>query len=128
MNTFPFTPASTSRSPTSGSSAGDDVGDEVIDLVPYIRPVRRLVAWYNQIVDPDPAVGAPNIYELDEIVTSLKSLDPLPGQLGRDLATVTTASEDALAEEIIWAILRLGHLAALDDDTAAQRLTDDDLN
>ena len=96
----------------------DDVA--VIDLGHYVMPVRHLVEWYNALVDH--TLPEPDIYVLDDIVTRLRELPHLPGQLGHDLQTVTTADHDAIAEDIIEAVIRLGHLAALDLETAEHQL------
>lgn len=94
--------------------ATDDPDDapEVVDLMPYVGPVQRLVAWYDRLADPDQA--EPDIFELDDIVVSLQGLPGLPGQLGDDLRLIANASEDAIRSDIIDAIGRLRRLAGLD--------------
>lgn len=96
------------------AAAGTDANHQgdVIDLIPYVGPVQRLVSWYDRLNDP--AASEPDIYELDDIVRALQGLVPLTGQLGRDLAVITDATDDALRGDIIDAIGRLRRLATLD--------------
>lgn len=90
----------------------DDERADVVDLIPYVLPVQRLVDWYDRLASVDR--DEPDIFELDEIVVALQALPPLSGQLGRDLALIANATEDALQADIIDAIGRLRRLATLE--------------
>ncbi len=100
-----------SYNPTVATDNPDDA-PEVVDLMPYVGPVQRLVAWYDRLADPNEV--EPDIFELDDIVISLQCLPELPGQLGDDLRLIANASEDAMRSDIIDAIGRLRRLAGLD--------------
>lgn len=97
-----------SHTPTTPQPGPDDEA-EVIHLTLLIPPVRRLLAFYDDLL----ANKEPTIEQLDEAVVELKALPHIPGPLGRDIALIADGGRGATRNDIVGSLERLRQIAAM---------------
>lgn len=103
-------PRSDMSHPSPNPTPGSDHDAEVIHLTLVIPPVRRLLAFYDQLL----AGGQPAIELLDQAVIELKELPTVPGRLGRDIALIADGGRGANRNDIVGSLERLRQIAAMD--------------
>jgi len=90
--------------------SNDEHSAQIIDLPAVTPPVRKLLAWFDELMaDGDPPIGG-----LDAAVKELKALPHVPGRLGRDIDLLARGGAGAPRAEVVATLNRLRHIAAMD--------------
>ncbi len=91
----------------------------VVDLTPVSDACRELVGWYDQQL----AADQPTVEGLQQVMTKLQGLPPMPGRLGKDIGLVVSGNTTRARDEVIGAIERLRRVANYEPVAAPEPVT-----